>query len=73
MPLLLRYPAPPIGRKDASRQWSGFDVRYPAAANTLSERQIQAPLASIICQWSFDSNIRKSAYREEMRMLESDH
>jgi len=25
-----------------SRQWSGFDVRYPFAAIALSERQIQS-------------------------------
>jgi hypothetical protein len=33
----------------------------------------KAPLASIIYQWSFDSNIRKRARREGMRMLESHH
>jgi hypothetical protein len=38
-------------------------------ANVKSE----APLKSIFCWWSFDSNIRKRARRNGVRMLESDH
>ena len=43
------------------------------AASFKGECQIQNSTRIDICWWSFDSNIRKTACRDGMRMLESDH
>jgi hypothetical protein len=53
----------------------GADLTFATlqAAYSQSERQIQSSTRTIICQWSFDSNIRKRIRRDGVRMLESDH
>jgi len=43
------------------RQWSGFGIRYGPTANGKANVKAETPLESCICQWSFDSNIRKGA------------
>jgi hypothetical protein len=53
-------------------QWSGFDTRYPPSGGKVNVKS-KAPLESNICQWSFDSSIRKRDGREGMRMFESGH
>jgi len=62
-----------IGTRARKHQWSGFDVRYPVSRALRSERQIQSSTGINVFQWSFNSNIRKSARREGMRMLELNH
>jgi hypothetical protein len=59
----------------SSRQPSGADLTFATlvARNSQSERQIQSSTGINIFWWSFDSNIRKSACGEGVRMLESDH
>src|ERR1700761_6441418 len=51
----------------------GLTVATRLAASSRSERQIPNSTRNHIGQWSFDSNIRKSARYEEMRMSEADH
>jgi hypothetical protein len=54
-------------------QWSGFDIRLPLAAPAEADVKSGTPLESDICQWSFDSSIRKKVCHDGRRMLESDH
>src|SRR5215467_10818029 len=64
---------PMAGPWEPVDEWSGFDVRYGLAVPPSSERQIQAPLPIIFANGSFDSDLRKRAYRNRVRMSESDH
>src|ERR1700753_2961956 len=54
---------------------SGVDLTFAthSTASSSSECQILNSTRNLSLRWSFDSNIRKSACREGMRMLESDH
>ena len=53
--------------------WSGSDIRDSPSSKHRRECQIRTPRVAYICQWSFDSNIRKVARGNGMRMLELDH
>ena len=55
---------------------SGADLTFATLMAGISREanvKSKAPLKSIFCQWSFDSNIRESASCDGARMLESDH
>src|SRR5262249_35019217 len=58
-----------------SRHTSGADLTFATHVPRVREANVEskAPLALMICWWSFDSNIRKRACRNGMRMLESGH
>src|SRR4051812_21521674 len=53
----------------------GVDLTFapPLAASPQANVKSKTPPAPYICQWSFDSNIRKMSPPKRMPMLESDH
>jgi hypothetical protein len=53
----------------------GVDLTFAThlAASPQANVKSKTPPAPYICQWSFDSNIRKMSPPKRMRMLESDH
>jgi hypothetical protein len=57
------------------RSDSGADLTFAPARPRVRKANVKSktPLESYICQWSFDSNIRKSGRWDGMRMLQLDH
>jgi hypothetical protein len=53
-------------------RWSGFDVSYLLTAGSQGELQIQSSTGINVLLAVRDSNIRKRAGRDGMRMLELD-
>jgi len=54
-------------------EWSGFDIRYPVSRGPVKANVKSTSLEAYICWWSFDSNFRRDACGNGMRILESDH
>src|SRR4029077_11167420 len=74
IPTLAKLPAEK-GCECWNRTTSGVDLTFAPHLVASSSANVNSltPLETYICWWSFDSNIRKIAGREGMRMLESDH
>src|SRR5580692_6772214 len=53
----------------------GADLTFATTVPRVRERMSnpKAPLATYICKWSFDSNIRSGRCQNGRRMFESDH
>src|SRR3954471_428938 len=57
---------------ESDHWWSGFDIRYPSGRGLTKRCQIQNSTRGLYLLVVLDSNIRKGARRNGMRMLESD-